>query len=500
MNNQALYQEEILPFQYFESLGDSILYDVYKVSKHPEVKKALEAVWKTLPAYRTLKYKRKACLTNLLCNLIRSLYHRKPIALSFNRNDYSPPKRYSAIYIKYDFLIPMVKEMYKLGWLEMKEGYYERKRSTGKCTRIWATEKLGNLFFSIDPANDITEDYHELVVLNKEVKCGKKSKKVYVDYKDTRFTNQLRSDLRKYNTFMNDVKVEYEPCYESKGENYREGNQNLSIIPFLKEYKPNNVTNIVNNVTNNSNITFPDYNVSNNDTFSLLRWIGAKRRLNSNLHCVFNRGKFSCGGRFYGAGNSYQYIKREKRKTITIDGKKTVELDFHAMHISMLYAEAGIQYNDDPYLAVINNEELRPLLKQLLLTMINAKTKGEAIKAFNWELYRLSNKDNLSPEEEKLLAAFRKYNLDIDRTVDDFKAVHSAIGDSFCSDAGVYLMNRDARIIRQVIMYFIGKEISCLPVHDSVITAEEHEEELKRVMEEAYSQEMNGFTCLVERK
>jgi hypothetical protein len=65
------------------------------------------------------------------------------------------------------------------------------------------------------------------------------------------------------------------------------------------------------------------------------------------LRRIFARGSFKLGGRAYGW---YQNIPKEWRKRITINGSATAELDFRAMHLSMLYNEANtLMPAGDPY-------------------------------------------------------------------------------------------------------------------------------------------------------
>lgn len=52
---------------------------------------------------------------------------------------------------------------------------------------------------------------------------------------------------------------------------------------------------------------------------------------------VFNRGKLTCGGRLYGA--LHQSLRPSVRRHLLINGSGVVELDYRALHPSILYAE-----------------------------------------------------------------------------------------------------------------------------------------------------------------
>jgi hypothetical protein len=70
----------------------------------------------------------------------------------------------------------------------------------------------------------------------------------------------------------------------------------------------------------------------------------------TNMACPMARiynGTFGRGGRYYPMGASWQNIKSEARRMLTIDGEPVVELDFDGMHIAMLYAEANLPLPTD---------------------------------------------------------------------------------------------------------------------------------------------------------
>ena len=80
-----------------------------------------------------------------------------------------------------------------------------------------------------------------------------------------------------------------------------------------------------------------------------------------NLHRIFNRKSWHLGGRAYGALHQ-DFVRREMRPLIFIDGEPTTEVDFSAYHIRMLYHREGIDYRDDPYL-VCEGEPMRKNLQ-----------------------------------------------------------------------------------------------------------------------------------------
>ncbi len=60
----------------------------------------------------------------------------------------------------------------------------------------------------------------------------------------------------------------------------------------------------------------------------------------------FSRGKFACHGRAYGW---WQSIPGTARASMTINGEPVVEVDYSALHTTILYNVAGVRLNGEPY-------------------------------------------------------------------------------------------------------------------------------------------------------
>jgi hypothetical protein len=188
-------------------------------------------------------------------------------------------------------------------------------------------------------------------------------------------------------------------------------------------------------------------------------------RAQTQLHRVFNRADFNLGGRFYGP--YWQNIGNRER--IKINGEDTVELDYAAMHIRLLYAEAGKPAPADPYDV---DGWPRKQIKLALLIAINARTNIDAVRALADALRSEGGVANPCATAEGLVRAA--------------KAAHPLIAHAIGSDAGVRLMRRDSEIAAQVMREVMrATGIIPLPVHDSFIVPIIHEERLKEAMENA---------------
>jgi hypothetical protein len=218
--------------------------------------------------------------------------------------------------------------------------------------------------------------------------------------------------------------------------------------------------------------------------------------VNANLWRVFNRAdpktrkltKF--GGRFYG---SFQNLPREYRKRLIFASEPATELDFDALHPTMLYNKQGLPApTGDLYktglspadleaispgtiarLAKIRNiDSLREVAKTVFLVAINAKTAELAVKAANSTL------------REKFGVAFRHPPLYA--LLEALKAKHKSIAKFIASDAGIGLQYEDSCVAEAILRTMAGKGIPCLPVHDSFIVPASKEAVLWQAMIDAY--------------
>ena len=194
------------------------------------------------------------------------------------------------------------------------------------------------------------------------------------------------------------------------------------------------------------------------------------------LYRVFNRNSFQTGGRAY--GSLHQNLPKDMRPCIQINGEKTVELDYSAYHILMLYHMEKIDYQCDPYLEC-GGKELRSIFKKVGLIAINAKNKKEAMGAI---YKKLTREEILLPKVDKPLVWL----------IQKFKEAHKPILNYLFSGIGLTLQNIDSNIMNSILMRLMDKEILGLSIYDSVIVAEQHRDYLYEVMMDEYEKEM-GF-------
>lgn len=193
------------------------------------------------------------------------------------------------------------------------------------------------------------------------------------------------------------------------------------------------------------------------------------------LRRIFNLESWKLGGRAYGAYHQ-SMLRKPMRKNILIDGQPTIEIDFSAFHIRMLYHQEGSDYTKDPYLEC-EGPEMRDIYKAVGLIAINT-TEKKASGAIRKEL----DKRELEPlKRDKPYASL----------VSCFRETHPDIEHHLFSGIGRTLQNIDSKIMNAILVRLMDQGILGLPVHDSVIVQQQHGAFTRDVMTQEYKNEMD---------
>ena len=491
--------------------------------------------------------KTKAAIKTILINLWFARFMGKPIKYSRDRSAYTRDRRYGKLFFKYDRMIPVIDALEKLGYIEHKQGFYVSDEGYGRQSRMWATSRLWQYFYTHrlrEPGFFCVNRPEDVIILRDASKFKKE-----VGYPNTPKIVRQRTELERYNDFQNDHEItvnlygSVEIDYRFLVETLYHGIVNKSIViesvilsttvlnptrPYLQIFNPIPYQSIkLSTIPYHSVLptmtqkklpesttvlylrekrlsvdlmtdyladlcrhvaSIPDMDLTNdylNDYLSErfpLREIGIKkldlRLAYEYLHRVYNRESFKLGGRAYGA--LHQSIPKHLRAYIQINGQPTVELDYSAYHIRMLYHQKGIDYRDDPY-EVCEGTDMRDTYKAVGLIAINGDEQ-EPRKVYGAIRDELKNRGKPLPAGEKPLV----------RLVNRFRDVHPLIAEYLYKDMGVHLMNKDSKIMNTILMKLMDKGILGLSVYDSVIVAEQHQDYLNQVMFEEYEKEM-GF-------
>ena len=207
------------------------------------------------------------------------------------------------------------------------------------------------------------------------------------------------------------------------------------------------------------------------------------------MYRSFNRGKFMYGGRFYTP--VFQGIPSAWRNTITIDGEETVELDYSAHHIRLLYHELNLDFKGEPYIYKKSdkaNVDKRQIHKYVAMIAINANSEKQTINAVRETVENdiANGKFNSEIPTKKEIKQY--YN--------DFVNHHKPIAKYISNDAGIKLQRKDSDIMSNILIELAINDIAALPVHDSVIVQKKYKEKLKNIMSKEYYKFMTKYPVI----
>lgn len=201
------------------------------------------------------------------------------------------------------------------------------------------------------------------------------------------------------------------------------------------------------------------------------------------MHRVFNE-DFRHGGRFYGP--EWQSLNGDERLSMRIDNSPVIELDFKALHPTILYAINGIQLQEDPYSLNGCSHKIRDFLKVVMLILINTGDLEKARRALQG---RINKGEIIKPREIE----------DLKVLIEAFIDKHSAIKNLFDSNTGLKLQRLDADICESVHKYFYQNGSPVLSVHDSFVVNAVFEKKLHEIMEEVFYNKFKKM-CQVTKK
>jgi len=378
-------------------------------------------------------------------------------SIHLSPNWYSDSTRYRTKHSYRIFVERAYRGLIHLGYLsQVKAGVSHGSRGL-YLTRYLATPKLLNLFDSksiielpvlfagqleVGETIRVQHTYQEQAPLKEFDKNGEpKTRSVkyreLVEYEDTDQTNQMRHNLQLINdriaTKWIDLELSKDEHTDLVAQMAKKDKEHLEDNP--DDYRP---------------------------------LMLSKR----SLYRVFNDAEFRTGGRFYGGW--WQEIPSKFRDRITIDGKRTVQLDYSGLHPHFLYHERGLELKDDPYQVSLipsknadDTEGFRKLIKQCLNAMLNADRPMQRAP-------RGSQLSHWGVTWKQIVEAIMEHHPDIE--------------DQFFTGAGLGLQRIDSDLCEAVMLAMMKRssEIIVLPVHDSFIVHHGHKDELMGMMLGAY--------------
>ena len=181
------------------------------------------------------------------------------------------------------------------------------------------------------------------------------------------------------------------------------------------------------------------------------------------------------GGKYYGP--CWQNLSKELRGKIKINGEETVELDFNAMHLHLLYCKVNKRLTDyipegiDAYQLPNRN---RKIVKTSFTCCINNNC----------------NKDNVNYVVSRSLV--KKYpeifvkNTNYRNILEELGSYHPEVRQFFYAQIGNEISNMESKVSDYIIGKLTKKNILVLNIHDSFIVSIAYKDILLNTMTDSF--------------
>ena len=348
---------------------------------------------------------------------------------SRSNDDYKESKRYNPNKISARPLRFLADSLIKHGWVGTSQWFYDKKNKGNRwCSRMRPSKKLIKAFkeFKITPK----------CIYRKPIECIrlKDSKERLVEYKDTPTTNSMRNKLFAYNNLLLQTRIKLK--------------RNKKVNGYLELHPAN-------------------FN-------------------NKEYYRVFNGGSFELGGRFYGPW--WVTLSKDARGNITLNGEKTIELDYSSIGIHLLYSQENLNYydlngnNSDPYTLKGVDANEREVNKKIITIALNMSPEDRHRKF----VYTVRKKIKKTNDERSILGIKKLLNVPTPREVHKrlriFEEENVPIKHYLFTEVGTRLQFKDSCIAESVIERMVSMRMPILVVHDSFIVQYRNRDLLRGLM------------------
>lgn len=424
----------------------SVPLDRTLTSSSPEVHAVVEAIYEEIKHGLGKKLARnkqlyKDNLRVVLVNLYAAYIESDKLFVGYARNQ----KKYSAKLAKYNknnvrfCLVNIVDLLGDAGYIaDHKHGFYIKTTGRGRQARVRASRKLIELMNKSGVLQSHIECRRELIVLRAEKEKGHPRGQL-LDYDETPEVAKMRANLCRINDLLLTADIRFELSPEERKTLVVQLNLKDSIYPSTRTSKV--------------------------------------------LYRVFNNGKFTNGGRFY--GHWVQGMPKEFRKRILVNGNPVTEWDYSGQHIYFLYHLVGrTPPEGDMYeISGFDRDKDRSVIKKLLQALLNAAEEQDAINAVFRDIV-------FEAYFSKSPMAYTRAELV--EMASALKEKHPDIRKRLGSGAGIQLQYLDSVLAERILLRLADKDIPAIPVHDSFLVEAQHSHALESAMREEYTKALKS--------
>lgn len=226
------------------------------------------------------------------------------------------------------------------------------------------------------------------------------------------------------------------------------------------------------------------------------------QRYDIQLKKVYN-GDWDSGGRIYIYGGARLYsdfLRRDNRSRILVNGSPTVELDYKSLHLSILYEQHKVKMpkSFDPYEIRVDGfsrKGARYMGKLSSLIIINAGVGRRALSGLQTAVtgdkmfYKLRDSGDI-PDKFKYRDVFN--------AVVDCNPILNLYKDK---PVGLRLQNTDSRMMDRVLKQFQELGKTAIPIHDGIVVEKGLQGFTEQCMMDAYGAVLgSSHNCVISQK
>ena len=225
-----------------------------------------------------------------------------------------------------------------------------------------------------------------------------------------------------------------------------------------------------------------------------------------------NTGRLEYGGR---SGGYWTNIWKEDRSKITINGKKTVSLDYQASQFNRLYLYLTHQeyQHGDPYELVVGQQRHkidRNIVKRLAMYALNEK-ETVATKRLNYWHKEINERTGKKKHQrnwsgKKQAAIYHKTmklrGINPAACKKAFIKKHQAISHYFYhgTRGGQFISWLESMLVFAVARWAVECDIPCLTIHDEFLVTEDNKMDMEEIMGTTSFDYGEDFVDLLDRK
>lgn len=406
------------------------------------------------------------CLDCVIANLVFNTNYNRETARQNPSTEYIKYPWFTSYILKtvFDILVNNGYCIYKKG------NYVKRKSATYTAT--------GKLLFPYVQIKRVNQDS---IQMSKKKPYSKNKDTIPIEPPKTSLYFKMRNDLEKINSMICNADVRFK---------FTNNNRNYLFKPKADVNVRNAVEVNLIGVTNYKDIKLEKDQIWFKTIYGDIFYVNVEYEFKIHKDALryfrkFNRENYKYGGRFY--TKVYTNLKSNIRNTTTINGNETGELDYSAIHISLLYNKfLKIEAPEFPYVYAkedLDHKDERQINKYIVMVAINANSLKESFNAVKNEIkcdIESGDFKSKMPSDKKLKEAF-----------DNFLKFHKPISKYIGSDIGIELQRIDSDIMNNVLVELANNKIIGLPIHDSIVVERKFLDKSKEILIKQYLNQTN---------